>query len=202
METFVLPDIAAGRSQAVEECMARYRGVVWRLARRMSPSEQDAEDAVQEIFVDVWKHAGRFDPAKGSETTFVATIARRRLIDRGRRRGRRPRIESIEEPAVIPAQVSGDRVAIADEAAVVARALADLRPEQRRVLEMTLLEGRTHQQVADATAMPLGTVKSHARRGLARVRSLLGVEEGQPDAASGSGRTTNTPGNADDGSTR
>lgn len=176
MTTHILPDIAAGRFRAVEDCLRRYNSVVWSLARRWSPNEQDAEDAVQEIFMDLWKSAGRFDPELGSEITFVTTIARRRLIDRGRRRGRAPKIDQLEEAEILPAEGVVDSVEVADEAAVVTRALADLRPEQRRVLELALVEGHTHQEISDSTGMPLGTVKSHARRGLSRVRSLLGTE--------------------------
>lgn len=176
MTSSILADVAAGRMRAVEECIRRYSGVVWSLARRWSPGEQDAEDAVQEIFMDLWKSAERFNAELGSELTFVTMIARRRLIDRGRRVGRAPKIDNLEMPEILPADAAVDRAEVADEVDLVSRALADLRPEQRRVLELSLVEGRSHQQIADSTGMPLGTVKSHARRGLSRVRALLGAD--------------------------
>ncbi|MBU3729210.1 MAG: sigma-70 family RNA polymerase sigma factor [Phycisphaerales bacterium] len=77
--------------------MARFSGLVWSIARKLSADPSDAEDAVQEVFIDLWRSAHRFDPAKGTETTFVATIARRRLIDRGRRRQRRPEVPGIDD---------------------------------------------------------------------------------------------------------
>ncbi len=81
--------IAAGDPDAPRACIARHGALVWALARRESGGcHADAEDLVQEIFIDLWAHAGRFDPAVASEATFVALIARRRLIDRRRRLGR------------------------------------------------------------------------------------------------------------------
>ena len=87
-ELTTLQRIAAGETEAVRECMDRYGGLVWSLARRFLYSSNEAEDAVQEIFLDLWKHAGRFDPNVAAEATYVAMIARRRLIDRVRKRTR------------------------------------------------------------------------------------------------------------------
>lgn len=170
----LLPRIAEGDRSAIRECIARYGGLVWSLARRAAHT--DAEDAVQEIFLDLWKSAARFDEANGSEITFVATIARRRLVDRRRQRARRPETESLAEPS------SEARAAVSPtappemgaEAALAARALDQLRPEQRQVLILTTCHGLSHEEVATSMGMPLGTVKAHARRGLIRVREALG----------------------------
>lgn len=124
----------------------------------------DAEDAVQDIFLEIWRHAGRFDPAQGSETTFVATIARRRLLDRLRRNQVRPPAMTLEDPGVLPSPAEAP-AQLRDEVAR-ARAAMQLRPEQREVLELSLGQGRSHQEIAAAVGIPLGTVKSHARRGL------------------------------------
>src|SRR5215467_13463308 len=97
----LLGRVAAGDDQATRTCIERYGGLVYALARRFEGGAgADIEDAVQEIFLDLWKSAPRFDPAIASETAFVATIARRRLIDRRRTRGRRPATEPISE--VVP----------------------------------------------------------------------------------------------------
>lgn len=182
----LLTAIAAGELHAVDSCLRRYSGAVWSLARRFSPTEQDAEDAVQEVFLDLWKSAGRFDPSKGSEITFVMTLTRRRLIDRGRRLRGTPQ-PSLIEPETLPDEPTVDEAELADDAALAHQALEQLRPEQRQVLQMSLVQGHTHQQVAERTGMPLGTVKSHARRGLMRVREMLGVEP-EPDPAAGGRR--------------
>lgn len=169
----VLGRVAAGDPNAVRECLARYGGLVWSLARRFEGT--DAEDAVQEIFLDLWKSAARFDPAIASESAFVAMIARRRLIDRKRTKGRRPTIDSAQELPSIASDNSGpDTCAEANQAA---RALDQLRPEQRQVLLMSTAGGMSHNEIAAQTGMPLGTVKAHARRGLLSIRAaLLGVQ--------------------------
>jgi len=170
----LLPRVAAGEGAAVRECIARYGGLIWSLARRASRAQEDAEDAVQEIFLDLWKSAARFDPALGSETTFIATIARRRLVDRRRQRQRRPETEPLGEAASVASTGGSVPPEMGAEAALAARALDQLRPEQRQVLILTACHGLSHEEVAGATGMPLGTVKAHARRGLLRVREALG----------------------------
>ena len=77
-----LQRVADGDGDAIKICIDAYGSIVWSLARRMTTNNEEAEDAVQEIFIDLWKSAERFDPQQGSEVTFVAMIARRRLIDR------------------------------------------------------------------------------------------------------------------------
>ncbi len=178
----LLSDIAAGRADAVDQLLRRHASAVWGLARRYCRSVQDAEDATQEIFVELWRTAERFDPACGSEQTFVLTIARRRLIDRMRRQGRRPQPALLDDADAITTEEPMAVVAQRDEVARAQAAMADLRPEQREVLDLALGEGRTHQEIAMAIGIPLGTVKSHARRGLMRLRELLGVPTGDPAA--------------------
>lgn len=159
---------------------------MWSLARRFCSAQQDAEDAVQEIFLELWKSASRFDPSVGSEIAFVMTIARRRLIDRTRKVSRSPIVQSIAEPEIIAETPTADAVEIGEEVAKVREAMDRLRPEQREVLQMSLVQGHSHQQVAERTGMPLGTVKSHARRGLMRIRDMLGVGGVSPKAGGSS----------------
>jgi RNA polymerase sigma-70 factor (ECF subfamily) len=171
----ILQRIAGGDQAAVQECLKSYGGLVWSLARRMLRNTEDAEDAVQEIFLDVWKNAERFDPAQASETTFVAMIARRRLIDRIRHIQRRISADSIEDILAEPS-VRDDKVMQTNvEAREAAKAVDQLRPEQRQVLQLSIVHGLSHQEIADATGMPLGTVKTHARRGIIQVREILGL---------------------------
>lgn len=168
----LLPRIAAGDERAVRDCVARYGALVWSLARRWSPDSSDAEDAVQEIFIDLWRTAARYDVSRTSEAGWVAMIARRRLIDRARRRERLPALESIPDDFDVASENERDldREWRADQARAVLR---ELPPAQRRMLELSLLHGRTHDEIARETETPLGTVKSHIRRGLQRARDLL-----------------------------
>ena len=171
----ILQRIAAGDQPAVQECLKSYGGLVWSLARRMLRNQEDAEDAVQEIFLDVWKNAARFDPAQASETTFVAMIARRRLIDKIRHVQRRISADSIDDVLAEPSTRDDKVMQTNVEAREAAKALDQLRPEQRQVLQLSIVHGLSHQEIADALAMPLGTVKTHARRGIIQVREILGL---------------------------
>ena len=175
MTQTILQKIARGDQGAVQDCLKSYGGLVWSLARRMLRNTEDAEDAVQEIFLDVWKNAGRFDPGQASETTFIAMIARRRLIDRIRHVQRRISADSIEDILAEPS-VRSDKVMQTNvEAREAAKAMDQLRPEQRQVLQLSIVHGLSHQEIADTTGMPLGTVKTHARRGILQVREILGL---------------------------
>ena len=168
----LLQRIAAGDQSAVRSCLERYGGLVWSLAVRLLSSRADAEDAVQEVFIDLWRNAGRFDPAVASEGTFVALVARRRLIDRQRREGRRP--EPLPLPEGLPGGEAGlEAVDAADEARRAAEALDGLPEAQRQALQLALWKGLTHEEVAQTLGLPLGTVKAQLRRGLIRLRELL-----------------------------
>ncbi|HPF14481.1 MAG: sigma-70 family RNA polymerase sigma factor [Planctomycetes bacterium] len=174
----LLPRIARGDAAAVKECLQRYSPIVWSLARKMWSDFATAEDLVQEIFIDIWKSAARFDPNKASEITFVATIARRRVIDRRRRQGTALRTEPVDDLPLGADDGGLASVDTADEASRVQRALGQLKPEQRKVILMSVVEGLTHPEIAAATGMPLGTVKSHIRRGLSQAADTLRSQEG------------------------
>jgi RNA polymerase sigma factor (sigma-70 family) len=171
----ILQRIASGDRAAVQDCLDKYGGLVWSIARRMLRNSDDAEDAVQEIFIDVWKNAAKFDASQASETTFIAMIARRRLIDRIRFASRRITAESLEDVSAQPEVRSDREMQVCIEAKEAAEALKTLRPEQRQVLQLSIVQGMSQQEIAEATGMPLGTVKTHARRGLLMLREAIGL---------------------------
>jgi RNA polymerase sigma factor (sigma-70 family) len=168
--------IASGDAAAVRDCIEQYGGLVWSLARRLSRSASDAEDATQEIFLDIWRSAVRFDPVQGSDKVFIAMIARRRLIDRLRKSGAEPPMDPVETLEAIAWADPGTASQTSIEAEQAARALQELRPEQRQVLELGLLHGLTQSEIATRLQMPLGTVKSFMRRGLIKVREYMNVD--------------------------
>jgi RNA polymerase sigma-70 factor (ECF subfamily) len=176
----LLERIAAGDQNAVKECIDAYGGLIWSLARRFCRSAADAEDATQEIFLEVWKSAARYNPAMGSEAVFLTTIARRRLIDRMRARKRRPVTEQFDEEQP-PAMVSEtpDLGAQAVDVSIAARAIAQLDEAQREILLMGIVDGMTHTEIALATGKPIGTVKTQLRRGLIKVRAMLGTSSSE-----------------------
>jgi len=169
----LLPLVASGDASAIRGCMNRYGPLVLSMARRFAPGE--AEDAVQDVFLALWKNASRFDAKVASEAAFVVTIARRRLIDRLRHAKTRQNLAHADSQPLADWAIAPDRGA---EASMAAQALQQLRPEQQEVLLLSICHGLSHDEIAGRTGMPIGTVKTHVRRGLARIRAtLLGVEE-------------------------
>lgn len=156
----------------MRECIARFGGLVWSLARRMGLPQSECEDAVQEIFAAIWKSAHKYDPAIASETAFVAMIARRRLIDRRRKLGRTEPAMPITDATPMPASATPDP-SLPEEARRAAALLTQLSPDQQRVLTLNVYHGLSHESIARSTGLPLGTVKTHARRGLIRLRDLM-----------------------------
>ena len=175
MSQTILHRIADGDGGAVQECLNKYGGLVWSIARKMLRNTDEAEDAVQEIFVDIWKNAGRFDESRSSETTFIAMIARRRLIDKIRYSTRRVTADSLDDILLEPFTRADKEMQTGIEAEQAAEAMRNLRPEQQQVLRLSIIQGMSHKEISDATGMPLGTVKTHARRGLMQVRDHLGL---------------------------
>jgi RNA polymerase sigma factor (sigma-70 family) len=178
----ILKRIAAGDRDAASDCLDKYGGLVWSIARKMLRNQSDAEDAVQEIFIDVWKNAARFDEGQASETTFIAMIARRRIIDRIRHSSRRITADSFEDIVAEPESRDDRKVQTSVEAAQAAEALRTLKPEQQKVLQLSIVQGLSHQEIADITGMPLGTVKTHARRGILQAREILGLGKTEKEA--------------------
>jgi RNA polymerase sigma-70 factor (ECF subfamily) len=172
----LLARVAAGKQFAVEECLDRYGGLVWSLARRFCNNLQDSEDAVQEIFTDLWKNAARFDPKVASETTFVAMIARRRLIDHQRKQGRQPNHVTLDSTINEPNASEHSELEVIEEAARVEDAMGNLQPKQREALRLSIYDNCSHAQIAQQLEQPVGTVKTNIRRGLLKVREMLGEE--------------------------
>ena len=172
----LLEKIASGDRSAVSDCVNRYGGLVWSLARRFTGSQADAEDAVQEIFISLWKSAERFDSSKSSEMTFVAMIARRRLIDLNRKRKTASKaISSQPIDTVEPESISdpSEQAELSDDAAEAIRVLNDLPDDQQQAIKLSVYSGLTHNQIAERMNLPLGTIKTHIRRGLVKVRDKL-----------------------------
>lgn len=177
VQNTVLQRMGTGDQTAVDDCMSAYGNLVWSLALRLTGSRSDAEDATQEIFLELWRCADRFDPSKASEAGFIAMLARRRLIDMMRKKGRQPLTEELpiedlfggsDDPAGA-SQAGMDAVSIA-----ATQALGQLRPEQKQVIELSVYHGMSHDEISTKINMPLGTVKTHARRGLIKLREMLG----------------------------
>jgi RNA polymerase sigma-70 factor (ECF subfamily) len=165
----------AGDDAALREAYQRFGRAVLHLAT-VAVGANDAEDVVQATFVGAWHSRTTFDPTRGTLLGWLLTIARRRIVDLIRCRGRDQRAAAAAiglapdgtASAAEPDEVL-DRLVIADE-------LALLPADQRRVLELAFYHDLTHQQISADTGIPLGTVKSHLRRGMARLRMRWEVD--------------------------
>ncbi|MEM9413060.1 MAG: sigma-70 family RNA polymerase sigma factor [Planctomycetota bacterium] len=173
VEENILPRIADGESSAVADCLHRYGGLVWSLARRFSPDEQSAEDAVQDVFIQLWKNANRFDASIAAEKTFVAMITRRRLIDISRRKSWPSSSQFDFDKVGAREKSASDQAELSDEAAKAAQLLSDLPDDQQKVIRLSIYDGLSHSKIAELTGISLGTVKTHIRRGLLKLRSAL-----------------------------
>jgi RNA polymerase sigma factor (sigma-70 family) len=170
----LLPRIAKGDAAAVPACIAAYGGLVHSLARRFFANAHDADDAVQEIFVEIWKAAPRFDAAIAKEITFVAMVARRKLIAMTRKK-KPGTVETLPETLLSKEADAAEFAQLQDDAHQAKQALSQLPAEHQQVLRLAVFDGLSYPQISEKLNMPLGTVKSHARRGLDRLRSRLGL---------------------------
>lgn len=174
MKDSILQRIAIGDPGAVDDCLNRYGGLIWSLAKRWLGNTPDAEDVTQEIFVELWQQASKFDPAVSAEATFVAMVARRRLIDRMRKESRRPVTQVIVVEPMDDSSIEGPAAAEwADDVAKVKRCLSRLSTKQQEILNLVVHHGVSHNMISERLSMPLGTVKSYARRGLIQLRDCM-----------------------------
>lgn len=149
----------------------RWSPLVRAVAARRLGDAHDAEDATQLVFLAAWRSYDRYDPARGDLPAWLLGITRHVVADllTAREREARRREAASRGRTVTAVPDPADDVAARVD---VERALRRLTPERRRVVRLAFGEGRTHAQIAAQTGLPLGTVKSHARRGLAQLRTL------------------------------
>ncbi len=169
----ILTRIATGDETAVNDCINQYGNLIWALAKKYTPKQEDAEDAVQEIFMEIWQNAARYDSSKASESTFISIIARRRLIDRLRKIYRRPVIQSIEDVFETAPNVFESQINTKIQANQAVEAMKSLRSEQREMMILNIYDGMSHGEISQKLNVPLGTVKTHIRRGFKRVREVI-----------------------------
>jgi RNA polymerase sigma-70 factor, ECF subfamily len=172
----LLHSIRDGDEQALASLYDRYRLILFGLILRILHSQSEAEDVLQEVFLQVWQRASSFDEERGRPFTWLVTLARSRAIDRLRSLGARDRVTN---EAGREAEVTGETRDAVDDAIrsergeTVRRALASLPDEQRSTLVLAYFEGLTQTEIADRLGAPLGTVKTRMRSGMIKLRELL-----------------------------
>lgn len=172
---------AGGDKKSLDELHARYYRILQATAFRILNNARDAEEVVQEAFIQIWEKASVYDVSRGKPLTWAMTLTRNKAIDRLRQVQRRQRLQGqMEEQAQIWNRVvetdSSDEAATHDTQAIVRSAVIQLSPDQRRAIELAFFSGLTQQEIARQLRTPLGTVKARIRRGLMKLRQTIAAK--------------------------
>lgn len=171
----LLHAVASGDEEALASLYDHYRSILFSVIVRIIISREEAEDVLQEVFLQVWNKARDFDESRGKPFTWLVTLARSRAIDRLRSLGARARAAQEAQRETVEAVSDAEIDTIHSEKRKrVERALAELPEEQRRVLLMAYFEGCSQSEIAERLNTPLGTVKTRMRSGMIRLRELFG----------------------------
>lgn len=169
---------ASGDEAALAQAYSMYSPMVHGMCLRAVGNPADAADLTQAVFVSAWRSHTNYRPAAGPLSAWLSAITRRRIADHWETRSREARAvaaaTAAASPDIEPVSVDGDltlRIALADE-------IARLGEPQGRIIELAFFADMTHTQVAAALDLPIGTVKSHIRRSLERLRTRLEAEDG------------------------
>ena len=170
----LLKAVVARDERALEQLYDQYRVILFGLLMRILNDRAEAEDVLQEVFLQVWRRAADFDESRGRPFTWLVTLARSRGIDRLRTLAARERVAVAgareESEAVSDAATDAFR---SEQRSLVNDALAQLPDEQRRPLLLAYFDGLTQSEIAARLGAPLGTVKTRMRSGLMKLRELL-----------------------------
>ncbi|MGD9789466.1 MAG: RNA polymerase sigma factor [Phycisphaerales bacterium] len=171
--------VAQNDQEAIAHLYDRFGSLVYRMALQTMPTRAEAEDAVQEVFVRLWRTAGRYDDARAALVTWVMLITRRHLVDKLRRNRARIKAGSLEAalPGNFPASKADSSRLEQEEKLKALMKRIDALPElQRTVVLRAYLGGQTLRQIGEELNTPLGTIKSALSRALVRLRERMGEE--------------------------
>jgi RNA polymerase sigma-70 factor (ECF subfamily) len=170
--------IAAQDRDALAEFYDQTAAPLFSLSVRILGDTAEAEEVIQDVFVQIWEKAATFDATLGAPFHWALSLARHRSIDRLRARQRRARLlddlqEFVADPPPSQEPAGGQPALTGEEAAGVRKALSSLPADQRRAIELAFFRGSTHQEIAEELGEPLGTIKARIRRGMLKLRDLL-----------------------------
>jgi len=171
----LIQQIVNNDREAFSQLYDRFSSLVFTLALRMLKERSDAEDLLQEVFVQIWRQAANYSQDRGSPEAWIINIARSRAIDKLRSIRRMEKSFVLtEDPARAESSVNVESSAAESETKLTMNsALANLPEAQRKVLELAYFDGLTQSEIAERLAEPLGTVKTRMRSGIQRLREML-----------------------------
>ncbi|MCR9178858.1 MAG: sigma-70 family RNA polymerase sigma factor [Erythrobacteraceae bacterium] len=171
--------LAAGDQSALEDIYRMTRVKLFGITLRILGDRKEAEDALQDVYINLWQRADRYDPARASPISWLATFARNRAIDRLRTGKVRGGSVGIEEAAPLPdeAPLADALLVDAEQAAQIRECIAGLDERTQTHIRAAFFDGHTYAELAEQADVPLGTMKSWIRRGLQRLRACLEASE-------------------------
>lgn len=172
----VLARIARGDETAMGELYNRTSGPIFRLACRLLRDAGAAEEVVHDVYMQVWRKAAEFNPARGTPTAWLLVIARSRASDRLRSRRAYQYEQTLDDAPSTAFSIESkleQSLICGQSAQYLQNALSHLPEQQQRLIEMGFFQGLSHQEIADKTGQPLGTVKTRIRSGISRLRDSL-----------------------------
>lgn len=172
-ELSLLRRVARGEADCLRLVYERHGSRLMAVALRVLKNRAEAEEVVQEAFLEVWRRAGEYDPLRGTPLAWMLTICRTRSIDRLRSRGSQARLVTQADEIAPLGQSPLDAVDSREVQSRVGTAMAGLPTEQRRVLELAYFEGLSQSEIAERTGDALGTVKTRVRLGMEKLSAVL-----------------------------
>ena len=174
----LLAAMAIGEQAALAQLYDSLAKPLYSLAFRVLNNASEAQDVVQDVFVQLWKKASSYEQSRGSVFSWAVTLTRNRAIDRVRMRKRRAELLAESAPDIQPMNLNGGHDSahslwLQEKAAAVRGALAQLGPDQQKAIELAYFSGLTQQEIAVTLNAPLGTIKARIRRGLRQLREII-----------------------------
>ena len=180
-EIELLRQIGQGDRGSFEALYERFSRVLFSIAYRVLNNQEGAEDVLQDVFVQIWEKAALYDPSRGKPMTWAITLTRNKAIDRLRSTQRRSRLQDdllheSQTAEQFDDKSSFDAVSSVETGELVRAAIAKLSKDQREAIEFAFFSSLTQTEISERLNEPLGTVKARIRRGMMKLRELLGSQ--------------------------